>query len=277
MAKKLGVTSAWYSPTIHTCSGSFALGTLDLSPMEMASAYGTFANRGLHQEPTPIVRVEDRDGNVLEDNRRREPARVLDEVIADNVTDVLRGVITGGTGRNADIGRPAAGKTGTTQESKNSWFVGYTPTLSTAIWVGFRDEPLPMRGIRGCSPAMTGGCLPAKTWKSFMGPALKDVPVTEFNQPAPIKVITDKISKAARTGIDPGEQRRPSGTGIGGPYLVAPTAPRADAPPPTTSTTEAPAAGGGAGGGGGAGATTTTTRPPPPTTTTTQAGGILRP
>ncbi len=58
---------------------------------------------------------------------------------------------------------------------------------------------------------MTGGCLPAKTWKSFMAPALKDVPVTEFNEPAPIKIITDKLSKAARTGIDPGEQRRPSG------------------------------------------------------------------
>jgi penicillin-binding protein 1A len=265
MAKKLGVTSAWYAPGFHTCSGSFALGTLDLSPMEMASAYATFANRGLRQDPTPIVRVEDRAGNVLEDNRRREPVRAIDEVVADNVTDVLKGVITSGTGRNADIGRPAAGKTGTSQESKNSWFVGYTPTLSTAIWVGFRDEPLPMRGIRGCSPAMTGGCLPAKTWKSFMGPALKDVPVTEFSEPAPIKVIADKISKAARTGIDPGAQRRPSGTGVGGPYIVGPSAPTAEAPASTTTTaptaTTAPGA-------------TTTTRP---TTTTTSPGGILRP
>jgi penicillin-binding protein 1A len=267
MAKKLGVTSAWYSPTIHTCSGSFALGTLDLSPMEMASAYATFANRGLHQDPTPIVRVEDRDGNVLEDNRRREPTRVIDEVVADNVTDVLRGVITSGTGRNADIGRPAAGKTSTSQESKNSWFVGYTPTLSTAIWTGFRDEPIPMKSVQGCHP-MVGGCLPAKTWKSFMGPALKDVPVTEFNEPAPIKVISDKISKAARTGIDPGDQRRPSGTGTGGPYVVAPAAPKAEAPPPAESSTTTTAPGA---------TTTTTTRAGPGSTTTTTQGGILRP
>ena len=263
MAKKLGVTSAWYSPQIHTCSGSYSLGTLDVSPLEMASAYATFANRGLRQDATPIVRVEDRDGNVLEDNRRREATRVIDEVVADNVTDIMRGVITSGTGKNADIGRPAAGKTGTSQASRNSWFVGYTPTLSTAIWVGYRDEPIPMTNVRGCRP-MTGGCLPAKTWKSFMAPALEGVPVTEFNEPAPIKIITDKISRAARTGIDPGEQRRPAGTGIGGPYIVGPPTPRADAPPQTTTTTAPPAA-------------TTTTRPAGAggTTTTTSRGGIL--
>ena len=270
MAKKLGVTSAWYAPGHHTCSGSYALGTLDVSPLEMASAYAVFANRGLRQDSTPIVRVEDREGNVLEDNRRREPVRAIDEVIADNVTDIMKGVITSGTGKAADIGRPAAGKTGTSQASKNSWFVGYTPTLSTAIWVGFRDEPIPMTNVRGCRP-MTGGCLPARTWKSFMGPALKEVPVTEFSEPAPIKVITDKISKAARTGIDPGAQRKPSGTGLGGPYIVGPPAPKADAPPaPAAPTTTAPPASGGA-----AGSTTTTTARP--ATTTTAGGGILRP
>ncbi len=265
MAKKLGVTSAWYSPTIHTCSGSYALGTLDVSPLEMASAYGVFANRGLRQDSTPIVRVEDRDGNVLEDNRRREATRVIDEAVADNVTDVMKGVITGGTGKNANINRPAAGKTGTSQASKNSWFVGYTPTLSTAIWVGFRDEPIPMRNVRGCAP-MTGGCLPAKTWKSFMIPALKNVPATEFSEPAPIKVIADKLSKKARTGIDPGESRRPAATGIGGPYIVGPPAPKAEMPDPvaaTTTTTTAPPAA--------TTSTTSTTRPPPTTTTTSRS------
>jgi hypothetical protein len=106
-----------------------------------------------------------------------------------------------------------------------------------------------------------------------MGPALEGVPVTEFNEPAPIQVITDKISRAARTGIDPGAQRRPSGTGVGGPYILAPAAPKAEPPPPTT-TTVPPAP------------TTTTTRPagassgagaPGSTTTTTEQGGFLRP
>jgi membrane peptidoglycan carboxypeptidase len=120
-----------------------------------------------------------------------------------------------------------------------------------------------MRSVKGCAP-MTGGCLPAKTWKSFMGPALKDVPATEFTEPAPIKVITDKLSRQARTGIDPGGQRKPAGTGIGGPYIVGPGTPKATAPDPaapTTTTTVPPPA------------STTTTRP----TTTTTAGGILRP
>jgi membrane peptidoglycan carboxypeptidase len=109
---------------------------------------------------------------------------------------------------------------------------------------------------------MTGGCLPAKTWKSFMGPALKDVPVTEFNEPAPIKIISDKISKQARTGIDPGNQRKPQGTGVGGPYMVGPAAPTAEAP-----TTTAPGQSSQPPSGGAVQPsprpTTTTTSPPP--------------
>lgn len=250
MAKKLGMTSAWYSPQVHTCSGSYALGTLDVSPLEMATAYGVFANRGLRQDSTPIVRVEDREGNVLEDNRRREPARAIEEAVADNVTDVLKGVITSGTGKNANINRPAAGKTGTSQASRNSWFAGYTPTLSTAIWVGYRDEPIPMKRVQGCAP-MTGGCLPAKTWRSFMSAALEDVPVTEFSEPAPIKDIADRLNRAARTGIDPGDERKPADTSVGGPYIVGPPPPAAEMPEPGPATT-----------------TTSTTRPPPTTTTT---------
>ncbi|HEX2849008.1 MAG TPA: transglycosylase domain-containing protein [Acidimicrobiales bacterium] len=241
MAKKLGVTSAWYSPDFHTCSGTYALGVIDVSPLEMASAYSSFAARGMHQDPTPIVRIEKPDGTVLEDNRSRQANRVLDEVVADNVTDVLRGVITSGTGRRADIGRPAAGKTGTSENSENNWFVGFTPTLSTAVWLGYRDQPIHMPSMKGCG-AMVGGCLPAQTWHNFMAAALKDVPVTDFNQPAPIQVIKDQLNKVARTGIDPGAQRRPSGTGDGGPYVVSPPAPRAEAPTTTTTSTTEPTA-----------------------------------
>jgi penicillin-binding protein 1A len=267
MAKKLGITSAWYSPRVHTCSGTFALGVLDVSPLEMASAYSTFANRGEHMDPTPVVRVEEPDGNggyrVLEDNRRRDGTRAIDEVVADNVTDVLRGVITGGTGTKANIGRPAAGKTGTSQANRNSWFVGYTPTLSAAVWVGYRDEPIPMRGIKGCAQ-MTGGCLPAPTWKDFMSGALKDVPATDFSEPAPIKVITDRLNKAARTGIDPGAERKPAGTSVGGPYEVSPPVPKASIPDSTTTTVDD---------GSGHAATTTTS----PTTSTTRPPIVPRP
>ena len=252
MAKRLGIKTAYYSPSFNTCSGNYALGVIEVSPLDMASAYSTFAARGLRQDPTPVIRVEDARGEVLEDNRRREPERVLDEVIADNMNDIMKGVIEAGTGTRANINRPTAGKTGTAQNSQDSWFVGYTPTMSTAIWVGYRDRPLPMHGIKGCR-AMTGGCLPATTWKNFMSTALKDVPVTQFNEPAPINIIADRLNRAARTGLDPGDPQRPAETDAGGPYEVGPPPPRAEVP---------------AGGATGEG-----TRPgdgsrPPPTTTT---------
>ncbi|HET9442317.1 MAG TPA: transglycosylase domain-containing protein [Acidimicrobiales bacterium] len=241
MAKRLGIKTAYFSPSFNTCSGNYALGVIEVSPLDMASAYGVFAARGLRQDPTPVVQVVDAQGVVLEDNRRREPERVLDEGLADNLTGILEGVVTNGTGTRAKIGRPAAGKTGTAQNSQDSWFVGYTPTLSTAVWVGYRDRPLPMHGIKGCR-VMTGGCLPAATWKNFMSSALADVPATEFNEPAPIKEVADRLSRAARTGIDPGDQRKPDETGPGGTYIVGPPPPVAVAPaPPTTTTTPPPA------------------------------------
>jgi len=181
MAKKLGITSAWVAnPEVHGIS--YALGVQEVSPLDMASAYGSFANRGLRSDPTPVVYVKDPGGKVLEDNRKRQPVRVLDENVAYNVTDVLKGVITGGTGRAADIGRPAAGKTGTAEEYRDAWFIGYTPTLSTAVWMGNKDRPTPLLNVKGV-PRVAGGTIPAATWKAFMSEALKDVPVTDFTEP----------------------------------------------------------------------------------------------
>jgi penicillin-binding protein 1A len=183
MAKRLGITSAWVAnPEIHGIS--YALGVQEVAPLEMASAYGVFADRGLRAEPTPVVYIKDPAGKFLEDNRKRQPVRVLDENIAYNVTDVLKGVITSGTGRAADIGRPAAGKTGTAEEYRDAWFIGYTPTLSAAVWIGTKDRPTPLVNIKGVS-RVAGGTIPAATWKAFMSEALKDVPVTDFAEPPP--------------------------------------------------------------------------------------------
>ncbi|MEM9652567.1 MAG: transglycosylase domain-containing protein, partial [Actinomycetota bacterium] len=115
---------------------SVSLGAAESSTLEMASAYGTFANRGIRVAPTGIVRVLDADGNVLIDNRARPGTRVVKEATADNVTDVLVGVIDDGTGKRATLDRPAAGKTGTAQEYRAAWFVGYTPNYTTAVWMG---------------------------------------------------------------------------------------------------------------------------------------------
>jgi penicillin-binding protein 1A len=261
MAKKLGITSAWYSPPFHTCSGTYALGVVGVSPLDMASAYGVFDNHGARADPTPILKILDVSNRVLEDNISNKPAtaQVLDPVIADNVTDVLRGVISYGTGTAADIGRPAAGKTGTTSKFTNAWFCGYTPTLSTAVWMGYGDnQNTSLRNIRGVG-SVYGGTIPAQVWHAFMAQALADVPATDFTQPAPLSALQDKLNSQQRQGINPGGQRSQDGTGPGGPYQIQAPRPRVEAP--TTTTTTQPAGDGGGGGGGGG-------RPPRSTTTT---------
>ena len=146
---------------------SLSLGAAESSPLEMASAYGTFANRGVRVAPTGVLRVIDSSGNVLIDNRARPGERVLEEVVADNVTDVLTGVIQNGTGKAARIGRPAAGKTGTAQAYRAAWFVGYTPDYATAVWMGHADRLASLRGVNGVR-AVTGGSHPAVAWADYM-------------------------------------------------------------------------------------------------------------
>jgi membrane peptidoglycan carboxypeptidase len=242
MAKKLGVGGAYLSPTVHGSGLPLVLGALDTAPIDMASAYGVFANRGERQPATPIVKVTDRAGKVLIDNTKRKATRVIDEIVADNVTDLLRGVIDHGTGTAANIGRPAAGKTGTSQNYANAWFVGYTPTLSTAVWMGKTTGLEPLRNIKGVAKVY-GGTIPARTWKAFMSEALKDVPVTDFSQPAPIRSITDQLRRSARQGFDPGSRREPSDVTSGGKFEFDVPPPQAEAPTttePTTTTTTTP-------------------------------------
>ena len=241
MTRDLGITAAWYSPQFHTCSGTYALGVIDVSPLEMASSFGVFASRGERAAPTPVLEVAERtiDGQrrVLEDNTVPKRERVLDEIVADAVNDILDGVIAGGTGRAADIGRPAAGKTGTGQNFTNAWFVGYTPTLSTSVWMGYsNDQKTPLRGIKGVGKVF-GGTIPARTWQRFMRQAVADVPVTKFSEAPPIKNLAEALRRDARGGFDPGDKRKPAPPDAGGPYLVEAPPPQAAVPttsPPTT-------------------------------------------
>src|SRR3954452_2202640 len=235
MAYRLGITAIHSDGTRLDGAPlglSITLGSADVAPLDMAAAYSVFAARGLQNPATQIVKIEEPGGNVLEDNTKRDPKRVMAEVIADNVTDVLRGVISGGTGTNANINRPAAGKTGTSENFGNAWFVGYTPTLSTAVWMGNSDgedkDPLP--------GGTYGGTTPARTWANFMSEALKDVPVTDFNQPAPLKPVADELDRLARGGFDAGYRRYPENTDTGGRFEQGYPPPRVGAPP----TTEAP-------------------------------------
>nr|WP_278002514.1 penicillin-binding protein 1A [Nodosilinea sp. P-1105] len=170
VSRTLGIRSPMQPVT------SLPLGAVDLTPMEMAGAYATFASNGWHSDPTFIVQVTDSTGNVLLDNTP-QPQLVLDPWAAASLTDVMQGVIARGTGTAAQIGRPAAGKTGTTDSQRDVWFVGYVPQLSTAVWIG-NDNNTPMRS------GATGGTYAAPVWRDFMQQALANVPVENFRRPS---------------------------------------------------------------------------------------------
>ncbi len=155
---------------------SLPLGAVDLTPLEMASAYSTFASNGWQSDTTFIVKVTDSSGNVLLDNTPK-PRQVLDPWAVASLNSVLQGVINEGTGVAAQIGRPAAGKTGTTSSERDIWFVGYVPQLATAIWVG-NDDYSPM------GYGATGGGFVAPIWRDFMDQALQGVPVENFRSPS---------------------------------------------------------------------------------------------
>jgi len=241
MARRLGVNLAPYDAS--TDGVSVALGVKDVRPLDMASAYGVFANHGKRAAPTPVLEVTDANGKVIIDNSKAadNAKPVIADVIADNVTDVLRGVLVSGTAAGKGLGdRPSAGKTGTSEDNANAWFVGYTPTLSTAVWMGHLDcgagPQCAMRNINGVREVF-GGTIPASTWQHFMKRALEGVPVTDFSQPAPIQTFADAARRAARHGFDPGPRRFPADPNGGGPYQVDVTPPDATPPSSTTSTT----------------------------------------
>jgi penicillin-binding protein 1A len=159
---------------------SIALGglTIGVSPLEMASAYGTLAAHGLAHRPYTITHVDDRAGRLL--TVAPEENRAIDAETADKATAVLERVVQNGTGRRAqELGRPAAGKTGTTDDYRDSWFVGFTPQLSAAVWIGHPEARIPLLNIHGL-PRVYGGSLPAEIWTRFMRGALEGEPVLGF-------------------------------------------------------------------------------------------------
>ncbi|MGK7891791.1 MAG: transglycosylase domain-containing protein [Leptolyngbyaceae cyanobacterium] len=151
---------------------SLPLGAVDLTPMEMAGAYATFASGGWQSDTTFIVQVTDSNGNILLDNRPK-PQLVLNQWAVASLTEMLEGVINGGTGRRASLGRPAAGKTGTTSSERDIWFLGYVPQMSVAVWIGNDD-------YRPLSRGATGGGFAAPLWRDFMLEALKNTPAEDF-------------------------------------------------------------------------------------------------
>jgi penicillin-binding protein 1A len=163
-AERMGVRS----PLIPVCS--ITLGPEGVSPLDMADAFATLASGGIHHAPELVRSVTGAGGAPLPSGRRSGD-RALPARIADEVTYALSAVIHGGTGTAADPGRPAAGKTGTAENSADAWFCGYVPQLAACVWIGNPKAETTMTAVDGFSPVVGGG-VPARIWHDFMVPAL---------------------------------------------------------------------------------------------------------
>jgi len=171
---------------------SLALGSSEVTLLDLTSAYGVFANRGIRNDPLFILKVEDRNGTVLEKNLPH-PAEVLSEETASVMTSMLQSVVDHGTGypaRARGLTVPAAGKTGTMDEYQDAWFVGYTPGLVCGVWVGY-DQKRPI------GPGMTGARAALPAWTDFMIGATRGRPVEDF----PLPVGTTEREICAETGM----------------------------------------------------------------------------
>jgi penicillin-binding protein 1A len=156
---------------------SLALGTSGVAPLDQAAGYATLANAGIHIDPTPIRIVRDSFGTPVLDNSYPQQSEVVSAGTAYVVTSMLQSVINEGTGYpNAQIGRPAAGKTGTTSDYRDAWFVGYTPDLVAAVWIGNDDYHRMNESY--------GGNIPARIWARFMKAALAKTPKHDFVLPS---------------------------------------------------------------------------------------------
>ena len=169
LARVMGITTP--IPYDYTIS----LGSNSVKLFEMTRAYGVFANGGFKVEPYAIERVESSRGTILYEAKKARSSKVLNLNTAATMTAIMKTVITNGTGRAANIGKPAAGKTGTTDDSRDAYFIGFTPDVVTGVWVG-NDDNSQMGGI-------TGGTVPALIWKDVMTVATEEYGNADFEYP----------------------------------------------------------------------------------------------
>ena len=169
MARRLGITSELDGYYAEALGGTTKCCTV----LEMSNAYATIANGGVHHDPSAIRRVAFPDGEV-DKPEDLTGERVISDGVAYEVADVMKGTLDYGTAVGNDISCPAAGKTGTTEEQSDAWFVGYTPEVSTAVWTGNPDARLPLPGY--------GASLAAPIWHDYMVTAASR-PCNDFPQP----------------------------------------------------------------------------------------------
>ena len=216
---------------------SIVLGGEEVTPLEMATVASTLAAEGVRNDPLWVTEIRDADDKVVLKNEPK-PQRVLPVEVARAVNSVMLGVVQHGTGKAATIDRPVAGKTGTAQEWTDAWFVGWTPDLATAVWMGSPEGKVPMKGVGGRN--VTGGSFPAQIFAAFVGPALQGRPALQFPPPGalpppgwvglPPQHVIDWINLLASYGVSvPGVPPLP-------PEVAAPVAPAPPPPPPDDTT-----------------------------------------
>ena len=171
---------------------SLPLGINEVTMLEIASVYCVFANGGKRLETSPISRIEDREGNVIFRHQAKDQ-QAFDENLVYTLVDMMKGVVTSGTGVAARMPRPVAGKTGTTSDYKDAWFIGFVPQLVCATWVG-NDDNKPMNKV-------TGGSVPAMMWRDFMAAALDRVPPADFPTPGGLKK-TDLLPESNKDAVN---------------------------------------------------------------------------
>jgi len=218
MANKMGINTSHFQPVVST-----TLGTNGVHPLEMAQAYSVIAADGVLHPAEFVSKIVGPTGKVLYQNNS-QGVRVLAPQVARSETQMLTGVLTDGTAAGLSIGRPAAGKTGTTDANQDAWFIGYTPQITTAVWMGDPDAETPMSDVGGIS--VFGATYPAHVWAAFMQAALTNVPVVNFIPP-------DESLWPRAEQID--EQGRGNESYYYQPAPTAPTAPTAPVTVPTTS------------------------------------------
>ncbi len=223
MAKKMGVERANGNKLEHT--PSLALGVAEMSPLTMAGAYATFASRGMYCTPVAIESISQRIGNKSKslDVPKSTCSRAMSETTADTISTLLKGVVEDGTGTEAGLGsRPSAGKTGTSDERYAAWFVGYTPNLAGAVWVGDPAHDRRMVDITiGGTPydKVFGGGVPGPIWRDMMTGALDGKPAPGFNLvdiPDPEKETDADQDRVPGGGHDDGNNGDDGGGNGGG-------------------------------------------------------------
>ncbi len=270
---------------------SLPLGPADITPLDMANSYATLANDGVRHEPHYVERIETAGGDVIWEHEDLG-SRAISVQSARLTTSVLEDNVRSGTGTAARLSQqPAAGKTGTAQDFGDAWFVGYTPHLATAVWMGNPDARIPMRGV-GNRSTVTGGSYPAQIWRQFMEAYhfLGALPVVEFEDPDSTRSgtkllmpgekekkekvsyspcgssiyevdedgdgVTDSCKERPYNGWCPSSQTPVDDDGDGNPDRCVPKTDTTEPPPPSTPKTQPP--------------NTNKPRPKPPATTTSQ-------